>query len=674
MLIDKKKLFSLSTKIIFFIFLFVLVPIAVDGFALDAGMMALDAISEKTGPLMTLFMGSYFFFAISLMGLWISTTLLQAVIDISPEALTVMGGNASAMVQAGWSFTVGIGNMLLLIAFVVIALATILGYENYHLKKLLPRLVVVAFLMNFTLLFVGLGIDVSNFLFNSVAKQFSEDGGNILYNAIKPLLTLGGEINLKIFGLFTSIVVALLVPYLNVAIQVGWILFFPTQILPIIIQLLVYGMIMFLMTGTFLFYFVVFVARIFIIQILAILGPLAFFSLIFSETQKWWKKWLEYLIQWLSVGVIFIFLMYVGLALAPLTSSLIEPAAEDAPAFISKLLSSNLIAHLILLIYFMVILSVVKSFIPDLAKAIVAQGTALIKAAVPYAGAIGSGGKKYYQHQMSESKPFQDMMSDWSKSIPTTPGGGNVWERAKSFALRRIGTRLGPEIREAEKKSANEFADKLKGASPEKMANAYRSAMGGTAGVEKLGAILAAKEAGVVTEFLEGLKDVLTSNEFDQIYKKAESSGLKSDLKRALPVHFIEHETRGLSGANKEQKIKELVLGNLKGDKMEKAAPQIVDAINKGTTEQQSLGHQFMKAIMESQDTSYLKNFIKGSSGVSGVKVADEYLGAWAAAAGRNPNNPEHLYNALKEINPQMAKEIRTRPGNILLNVKPPTP
>ncbi len=270
-----KKINISFTKILFFVFVIILVPVIVDAFAFDLGSMQLDAISEKTGPLMTLFMGSYFFFAIGLIGLWISTTLLQAIIEVTPEALTVMGGDASVIVQAGWNFTVGIGNMLLLIAFVVIALATILGYENYHFKKLLPRLVVVAFLMNFTLLFVGLGIDVTNFLFNSVAKQFAEDGGNILYSAIKPLFALGAATNVVIAELFISIILSLLVPYLNVAIQVGWIVFFPL-ILPLIIQLLVYGLVFFLLTGTFLFYFVVFVARIFIIQILAILGPVAF--------------------------------------------------------------------------------------------------------------------------------------------------------------------------------------------------------------------------------------------------------------------------------------------------------------------------------------------------------------------------------------------------------------
>lgn len=674
MSINLKKLNISSPKIIFFIFALVFVPIIVDAFAFDLGAMQLGALSEKTGPLMTLFMGSYFFFVLGLMGLWISTTLLQAIIEVTPEALTVMGGDASAIVQAGWNFTVGIGNMLLLVAFVVIALATILGYENYHFKKLLPRLIVVAFLMNFTLLFVGLGIDVTNFLFNSVANQFSEDGGNILFNAIRPLFVLGNTVNVQIIALFSSIAASLLIPYLNVAIQVGWIIFFLPFILPIIIQLLAYGLIFFLLTGTFLFYFVIFVARIFIIQILAILGPVAFFTLIFPNTESWWKKWLQYLIQWLFVGVVFIFLMYVGLALAPLAGSLVDPAVDtDAPNFISKLLGSNIVSHIILLVYFLVVLSVVKSFIPDLAKTIVAQATSFASAIAPSLGAIGSGGKKFYQHKMAENETFQGRMSGWSKSAP--PSGGNIFTKnignIASFAKRNIGTSLGPELQKAEKKSIDNVADSLKDASPEKIANHFRTLSGNAdSEVKRVGTILAAHRAGVLDKVLKNLQDVLSKPEdFDKLFEKAEAAGHKSEFKKALPIHFMERETRGLTTSAKTQKIQDFVLGDLKGANMEKAAPQITEAINKGTTAQQALGKELVKAIMEAKDSSYINNYIKGSDGKTGAVVIEEYIDSVGSTKTGYSGTAKERGQVFRNINPDVAKQWKNNPGTTMLNI-----
>jgi hypothetical protein len=662
----------LKITFIAFLLVFVLTPTIVDGFAFDLAIMQLEAISEKTSPIMAVIILSFVFFAVSFAALWISTTLLQAVIDISPEALTVMGGDAAPMVQAGWNFTVGIGNMLLILAFVVIALSTILGYENYHFKKLLPRLIVVALLMNFTLLFVGIGIDISNFLFNSVAKHFSEDGGNILFSAIEPILDLGSKFLYGSLAVLVGLIVLLLIPYVNVAVQVGWIVAF-TMLLPFLLQLIITGGILFLMSATFFFYFVVFVARIFIVQILAILGPLAFFSLIFPKTENWWSKWLTYLVQWLFIGVIFIFLMYIGLALAPLTGSLIQPMSEAAPAWLRPILESNLVSHLILLIYFIVIFGVIKSFIPDLAKTIVAQGTAIVKAALPYAGAIGKGGKKYYQHQIAENKPLQNRMSEWSKSTPP-PGGGSILEKSSSFMKRNIGTKFGPEIKESEKKSVNEFADSLKDSSPEKIANSFRSIKGdATSEIKKLGSILAAHRAGQLDKVLPLLNDMLnTQDDFDRLFEKAESSGHKSEIKKALPVHFMERETRGLNDSEKEEKVKDFVLGDLKGDNMEKASPQIVEAINKGTAEQMILGQKFIKAIMESKDTSYFKNFTKGSEGISGVEIANRYIDIESAKTpGRDADNPKHRFQTVKDFNPQMAKEIKTKPGQYMIDVDP---
>ncbi len=652
-----KKVTNFKFLIVFLALLFLIVPEIADGWAFDLATNQLSALSEKTGPLIAVFLYAFLFFIIGYAALWITSTLLQSAIDATPEALTVMGGDAAEIVQVGWNFTVGIGNMLLVFAFVIVALATILGFENYHIKKLFPRLIIVALLMNFTLLFVGIGIDISNFLFNSISIHFAPEGGNIMLEALKPILDLGSKMVTSVGITLTGTVASLLVPYLNVGMQVLWVALFTTLLLPGLIQMATVGLIFWFLSGIFFSFFVVFISRIFIIQVLAILGPIAFFTLIFPKTEGLWKKWLNYLIQWLSVGVVFIFLMYIGLLFAPLAGSLlIFERPSWMPNFIWDYI--NIVPHIILAIYFFVIAKISKSIIPDLAKAIIAQAGSLAKMAVPYVGAIGKAGAKKMQHGLADHAGFQKTMAKWESTPP--PGSPGPFKSSSLYhhAKRSLGG-LGAATKEAKKKSIDEAADKLKDATSTETSNAFRDAHLRNSQTDKLGALLAAHKNDNLEDLVNKNNDIIgDQNNFDKMFDEAEKAGKKKDFIKALPAQYLERETAGKTNTQKEQIVREFVETNAKGDDMKKMAPKIIEALNSANTTHQEVGKRMVKAMTESRDLSYLKNFGAGAKGADGIKAIKAELDVQVYnVLKRNPTSSKERNDTIRNhINPALAE------------------
>lgn len=388
--------------------IFLSFPIVSHGFIFDAATAALDGLSEATGPTFALYFFSFIFYILALAALFITTSLLQWAIDITPIALTLGGVDGGpSPVEMGWAFSVGIVNMLLILAFLAIAFSVILGIERVQLKKALPNLILVALLTNFTLLFVGMAIDVSNVLFNTVATQFNSEGGNIIFNAVEPLFAIGQDTFGTTIALLAARAVGLVVPYFNVAIQVGWIIALPLEILPSSLNFLFFGLGMSIMSLFCILFFFVFIARIFVIQILAIFAPLAFFCIIFDDTKKWFNEWLKQFVQWLFVGVIFIILLYFALAMAPVTIQLVVNNLVhfmgEFPGWLPIKLQ-EVICNLVLLCYFAVIFLIAKRLVPASANAVISQAAGAVKMVTPWAGALAKGGVNKFRNDLVRSR------------------------------------------------------------------------------------------------------------------------------------------------------------------------------------------------------------------------------------------------------------------------------
>ena len=80
-------------------------------------------------------------------------------------------------VVTGWTLVRDIANMFFVVILLVIAFGTILGYEQYHYKKLLPRFVGAAILINFSRLIVGVIIDAAQVIMMTFVNAIAQVGG-----------------------------------------------------------------------------------------------------------------------------------------------------------------------------------------------------------------------------------------------------------------------------------------------------------------------------------------------------------------------------------------------------------------------------------------------------------------------------------------------------------------
>lgn len=378
--------------------LFLLLPSPARAFVFDLASNQLEALSEKTAPFLMYTFKLFVYYLVSLMLLMFSANLLESVLMETPQMLD-LGSN---MVTTGWAFTMGIANLFLIIAFVVIAFATILKMEPYGLKKALPKLIIVALLINFSLLFVKIGVDVVNFVFTTLLNNIhiNPTGPDISIFTYTLNALYQDGFNTVVWYITWSIALtsAMLIPYINVAVQAGLIFGLPL-FLPIIFRTLIYAVIMFLLAMIFLLYAVIFLARVFIIQILAIFSPLAFVCLIFPATQKYWKLWLKYLTEWLLAGVFFLFLLILafGIVLPDLDdfSNIVDTTIQHRSIFvtiINFLVGGGLIYYLILLVFMIVVIAVCRKLIPSSAQAIINQGGSFLKnTAAPFARSYFQG-------------------------------------------------------------------------------------------------------------------------------------------------------------------------------------------------------------------------------------------------------------------------------------------
>lgn len=156
-------------------------------------------------------------------------------------------------------------NIFFILILVFIGLATILRLQSYQLQKTLPLLIIMALLINFSGVFVGFIVDMSNLVANSFLNSVVAGGWNAS-SFHDP--TAGAP------------------PESRMANYIARILFY-------LVATLIYFVLI-----------LVFAVRTMFLWTLTILAPLAFASYILPATKgKIWDEWFKQLIQW-SIFVI----------------------------------------------------------------------------------------------------------------------------------------------------------------------------------------------------------------------------------------------------------------------------------------------------------------------------------------------------------------------------------
>lgn len=209
----------------------------------------------------------------------------------------VVNGTA---VKVGWVITRDFTNLGFVIAILIVAIATMLRFENYSYKRLLPNLIIAALLVNFSLSIAGIFIDASGVVSNFFVYKAtpSGQGGQADFatnlanafqlNKIQQVETAEG-FGQKIEG--QSGIASLMMVIIS--------LFFVT---------------LFSLIGTFtmLTFAGLIIIRYIALTMLLILLPLAILSWVFGNYRGLWGEWLKKFGDWLLFLPISLFFVYLS--------------------------------------------------------------------------------------------------------------------------------------------------------------------------------------------------------------------------------------------------------------------------------------------------------------------------------------------------------------------------
>ena len=243
------------------------------------------------------------------------TDAVYGIIDNFLNVSVKLFSTDSGSYQA-WSAMRNIANVVLVIAFIVIIYSqlTSMGVSNYGIKKMLPRLIVAALLINLSFYVCQLAVDLSNilggslksFLSNLVVFQSAEGNwaqktlaeGNFFTDTAMAIL--GAQTGaLAIFGAGAAVY------FLGIGIFI-----------PVVVAALI---------AIFITFFIL-LARLMLIVILIVTAPIAFAAMLLPNTEKWFKWW-----QKAFIGVLVVYpliaILFGGAQLA--ANILVQANPED---------------------------------------------------------------------------------------------------------------------------------------------------------------------------------------------------------------------------------------------------------------------------------------------------------------------------------------------------------
>ncbi len=547
-----KKISRKNVLIFFLVFtgLFVAVE-TTNAWVFDLAKSAMAGLADIGGTIFAIFASFLMALLVSHWLVYLSAHLLEWAMALPVNLMD------NALVITGWTFIRDLVNLFFALALVAIAMAFILKIESFEIKKSLPRLIIIALLVNFSLLLVGAFIDVATILQNTILGPEGIRG--LVINTVGPLVSAWTAIRDALLGVIGAWAIALAIPYVDVtkvvlqAILLG--LFFNNffhWIFIILINTLL-GLILF-------FFFFLFLIRIIALWILAIFAPLAFVAFILPITNKYFHLWLKAVVSWAFLGVIAFFLLALGLNLIhEVAPKELAPGILDWPWEISvSFVIYNLFLLVFLIVAFVVSLKMaptgadmaintVKSAVGGIAKTGI--GTALGHKLAGIEGragkALGDVGEKGIEHGEGLKK-----------------GGGGWMSRIRGGfeqALGRPLARMGYGMQEhAQKQGAEEhkgLVEKYKDYSTDALMHAIEN----TTDKKVLAALssIAARDPGHAAGLNQIIKDKNESKAFKESKSEAEWGSMKQKDRE-------EHEQKIAKGSLIEERMHQGYLENKK--------------------------------------------------------------------------------------------------------------
>lgn len=223
--------------------------------------------------------------------------LIEFALEINSQLLNM------EIIHTGWSVTRDIANLGFVLGILVIAFSTIIDRQTYGMRSLLVKLITMAVLINFSLVFSGIILD-----FAGIMTVFFANG------AINPGDGSWHEFSARLAGITQVDALKNIDPNsAGLASQLGSSFMVSISSLIFIVFFTVFAAIIFLGIA------IMFIARFINLAILLILAPLAWFSGIFpgriNQSGLWWSKFLNWTF-FAPVSMFFLFLAVNSLSIA----------------------------------------------------------------------------------------------------------------------------------------------------------------------------------------------------------------------------------------------------------------------------------------------------------------------------------------------------------------------
>lgn len=225
---------------------------------------------------------------------WAMTQILLFMTEMLVAVAGYNGFATADAVNRGWVIVRDLTNMFFILVMLIIAFGTILGVEEYSYKRMLPRLLIMAVVINFSKVICGLIIDFSQVVMITFVNGFSAiAGGNFvrMFQVSGAWDLVGQNVESAASSSYTWSTVGALV--------LGGVLMMVAAVAIFIMTLMLVG-------------------RIVMLWLLIVLSPLAFFLSAFPKGKaaeaygKWWGMFGNYVV----IGPFIAFFLWLALAVA----------------------------------------------------------------------------------------------------------------------------------------------------------------------------------------------------------------------------------------------------------------------------------------------------------------------------------------------------------------------
>lgn len=246
---------------------------------------------------------------------------VSPLLRVHESVLTGLSSSSNSPMYQAWSFFRNVANIMFVIAmlFVIFSQITGFGIDNYGIKKILPKLIVTAIIVNFSYIICGIFVDLSNIIGEGIKNILESVAGSTTTATEKLGDNVVGAINALVGALATAGAVTggltIAGEALSSAVVSGSLLTVIFPILAFVGSALMAGFFAMLMLGL----------RQALIIIMIVISPVAFVLYAIPNTNGLFKKWFQLFKTLLMLFPVFCFMVGGGF----LVSNIIIKGSKD---------------------------------------------------------------------------------------------------------------------------------------------------------------------------------------------------------------------------------------------------------------------------------------------------------------------------------------------------------